>query len=84
MHLQIGVVQLLHNTLRYEVKVFEGGSKRSVFGWSEPTPAYTLGFLQEHHTKIESVEYWANASPVPKEALEVIAQIKEMVGGADE
>jgi len=78
MRLKIGVIQLLHSALRYEVKVYKGNSDHAIFGWSEPTTEYTLGFLIKHKEEIESVEYWANASPVPPEALAKIERMKEI------
>ena len=78
MKIKIGIVQRLHTQLRYTLQVYENDEK--VFGWSDIRPENTKNWLEKNKTQIESAEFWANASPVPPEALEVVSDMKTILG----
>lgn len=79
MRLKIGIIQGLHKQLRYTLQAYDKDGKEA-FGWSDVTPEYTTYWLERHKIYIETAEFWANASPVPPEALAAVAKMKEILG----
>jgi len=76
--MKIGIIQGFYKTNRYDAECFEDGKKS--IGFSCDDPAFLFLFLDNHAEEIESIEFWANATPVPPDMLAAVSQMKEIVG----
>ncbi len=79
MQVKVGIIQGVYRQLRYDTECVDNDGK-SRLKFSADDAAYLLLFLDRYEDEIETIEFYANATPVPPSALAVIAQCKEIVG----
>jgi hypothetical protein len=79
MTVKIGVIQRVYKQNRFVAECFEENGKMSI-GFNCIEPAFLFSFLERNLVEIESVEFWANASPVPPDMLEAVGKMKKLVG----